>query len=341
MSHPQRALFIQLRRIGDILMCTPSVRALKIAHPDCALDFLTEHPDVLKGNPNLNEIIAVDKHKEFAPIYQYRLISKIRKNHYDIVIDFLANPRSAWYSYLSGASTRLSYGFGHRRWAYNLVPQHSTEPIYAASDKLNLLKALDITSDSLSLDFFVSDNARIKAQSLLTPGDNRPVISLSPVSRREYRRWPLENFAKLGDMISRNTNARIIIIVGPGEEEVGTSVCKLMKSQSLVLKVERLDLLGAIFEKVSLHIGNDNGPKHIAVAVGTPTLAIFGSDSPISWTYPDPERHQYLSCIDYCGSCKKGVHKPGHECIGKIPVEIVWDKVSQMISNLIGQAGQR
>jgi heptosyltransferase III len=334
MIQPRRALFIQLRRIGDNLMCTPSIRAFKKAYPDCRLDFLTEHPDVLKGNPYLTEIIDVDKHREFAPIYQYKLIKKIRDNRYDLVVDFLANPRSAWYSYLSGAETRLSYGFGHRKWAYNLVPAKSAEPTYAAIDKLNLLKAIGIHSDSASLDFIVSDNARIKAISLLQPDNNRPIISISPVSRREYRRWPLENFAKLGDIISQKIDCRIIVLAGPGEDDVATNVCKLMKSQSLVLKIENLDLLGAFFEKVSLHIGNDNGPKHIAVACGVPTIAIFGTDSPISWTYPDPHRHQYLSCAEYCVECKNASHHPGPECIKQIPVDAVWDKFNLMLTNL-------
>jgi ADP-heptose:LPS heptosyltransferase len=110
MNPPQKALFIQLRRIGDILMCTPGIRAFKKKFPDCRLDFLTELPDVLQGNPVIDEVINVDRSKQYNPLYQYRLIRKIAKKKYDLVVDFFANPRSAYYSFLTGAEKRLSFG---------------------------------------------------------------------------------------------------------------------------------------------------------------------------------------------------------------------------------------
>ena len=111
---PEKALMVQLRRIGDVLMCTPAIRAFNKQYPDCELDFLTELPDVLSGNPHLNDIIRVDRSRQYDPFYQYSLIRKIKKNNYDLVIDFFANPRSAYYSFLSRAKTRLSCGYGHR-----------------------------------------------------------------------------------------------------------------------------------------------------------------------------------------------------------------------------------
>jgi heptosyltransferase III len=334
MIQPRRALFIQLRRIGDILMCTPSIRAFKKAYPDCQLDFLTEIPDVLRGNPHLSEIISVDSSRDFAPVYQYKLIKKIRDNRYDLVVDFLANPRSAWYSYLSGAETRLSYGFGHRKWAYNLTPEKSAEPAYAATDRLKLLESINILSDETALDFIVGDSDRVEAAHILSDTDPEPIVTLSPISRREFNRWPLESYAQLGDLLISKLNVRLLILAGPGEEIFASGVADSMNYRATVPVIKRLGVLGAIFEKSTLHIGNDNGPKHIAAACGAPTITIYGPHSHISWTYPDYSRHLWVRPQEYCQDCLDGRHAVGPRCIDKIPVDAVYDKAAKLLALL-------
>ena len=334
MISPRKALFIQLRRIGDILMCTPSIRAFKKRYPDCQLDFLTEYPDVLQGNPHIGSVIAVDQTYKFNFAYQFGLIRKIRTARYDLIVDFLSSPRSAYYAYLSGARTRLSYGIGHRRWAYNLVPQKSDEPVYSALDKLRLLEAIDIPHDGLKLEFYPSDKDREIATSLLKSVEGRPLVTLSPVSRRAYRRWPLENFARLAELLETKLGANIIVIVGPGESEAANKVAKLSKAKVEVQQIEKLGVLGALFERVSLHIGNDNGPKHIAVACGAPTISIYGPNSPVSWTYPEPSRHDYVCPVELCNDCQRKKHRCDPECIKSISVESVWLKAVKMASTL-------
>jgi heptosyltransferase-3 len=331
--NPKRALLIQLRRIGDILMCTPSIRAFKKHFPDCQLDFLTEIPNVLKGNPYISSIITVDQTREFNFVYQFGLINRIHAVKYDIVVDFLANPRSAYYSFLSGARTRLSYGYGHRRWAYNLIPKKENELIYAAADKLRLINAIEVPEDGLKLNFFPAEQDREEAQKLLAEISD-PIITVSPVSRRAYRRWPLANYATLADMIVKQFNASVVILTGPGEEQVASKVAALSKAKIYDLRISSLGILGAIFEHSSLHIGNDNGPKHIAVACGAPTLAIFGSDNPISWTYPDRMRHEYIAPRAVLENTDDKKRQFDSVCIQTISVGDVWQKVLKMTGAL-------
>jgi heptosyltransferase-3 len=335
MTSPKKALFIQLRRIGDILMCTPAVRAFKKKYPDCSLDLLTEHPDVLIGNQHVNEIIEVDSSRQFSPSYQYRLIRKLRQSGYDLVVDFLANPRSAYYTFLTGAAIRLSYGFGHRRWAYNISPPVPSGPIYAAMDKLNLIKAINVQSEDSALEFYPTEKDRADAERILSRFNNNRMITVSPVSRREYRRWPLDRFAEICRRLKAEYGFEILILVGPGEGEFGATLSDMLKNEdSLSLEVVRLGLLGALFEKSLLHIGNDNGPKHIAVASGTPTFAIFGTDDPLSWTYPDFTRHYFISSRDVDPGCRSENHQCGPECIKKITVDAVYEKLTDLISRL-------
>lgn len=335
MNRPGKALFVQLRRIGDILMCTPAVRAFKMKFPRCRLDFLTEHPDVLQGNPRIDEIIQVDSSKQFNPFYQYRLIRKIRNMKYDLVIDFLANPRSAYYSFLSGARTRLSYGYGHRRWAYNMLPSRPDTPRYAALDRLNLMKSIDVVSDDPAIEFYPSEKNREEARELLQPVSGKRIVTVSPVSRRAYRRWPLERFAEICRKLKSEFGFEIVILVGPGEETFGKTLCEMLKNEEpLFLQIGSLGILGAIFENTSLHIGNDNGPKHIAVACGAPTFAIFGADNHISWTFPDYSRHDYITSAEIDPECRADNHRCGPDCINKITVNAVYEKLSRLISAL-------
>jgi len=335
MSAPKKALFIQLRRIGDVLMCTPAIRAFKKKYPECRLDFLTELPGVLDNNLHLDSVIFVDDSRQFNPAYQYRLIRKIKAGRYDLVVDFFANPRSAYYSFLSGADIRLSYGFGHRKWAYNRTPRKSSQSAYAAQDRLDLLREVDIPSDGLQLEFNPTDGDRRKAKDILNPVSGRSIVTLSPVSRREFNRWPLESYAELGKLLSSELNFAVVVLTGPGEDQVAHDLAKMMVAvEPLVLRIDRLGLLGAIFEHANLHLGNDNGPKHIAVACGAPTFTVYGPHSPESWTYPDFSRHQYIQPADIDDECRSSNHRCDKDCICKISADDVWRRLKQMVASL-------
>jgi heptosyltransferase-3 len=336
---PRRALFIQLRRIGDVLMCTPAVRAFRKRYPDCRLDFLTELPEVLRGNPYLDSIITVERSRQYDPVYQFSLIRKIRSAGYDLVVDFFANPRSAYYSFLSGAATRLSYGFGHRKWAYNLRPEKSQTPCYAARDRLNLLGHIGVDPDGLKLDFCPSDNDRSRAGEILNRYAGRFLVSVSPVSRRDFNRWPLENYAELSRRLSSEYDLSMVILAGPGEEHVADRLAGMLGSiDPIVPRVESLDLLGSLLERMSLHIGNDNGPKHIAVAAGIPTFTIYGPHSPISWTFPEPARHRFIKPADVSPECRRLNHRCDKNCIAKISPDAVWERLQPMVGELSSPA---
>ena len=335
MISPRNALFIQLRRIGDVLMCTPAIRAFKKQFPNCSLDFLTEYPEVLEGNPYIDSLIPVDPSRQLSPPYQFHLIRSLRKNRYDMVIDFFANPRSAYYSFLTGAETRLSYGFGHRRWAYNLTPSKPENPVYAAGDRLHLLSALEVHSDDFRLEFYPGDRDREEARKLLSPLSHKPILTVSPVSRRNFNRWPLENYARLIEMIVEEFDFVPLVLTGPGEGDVADRLAALISGgESMSLNINSLGLLGAIFELAKFHIGNDNGPKHIAVACGSPTFTIYGPHSHISWTYPDFGRHGFITPGQVDPECRVADHKCGPDCIKKITADAAFDRFRELVSHL-------
>ena len=118
------------------------------------------------------------------------------------------------------------------------------------------------------------------------------VVSISPVSRQPYKRWPLENFAQLADWLIEQYGVKILFVYGPGEQEFVDIVRRQMRYEALPnYDPPNLAQTRALFEQVILHIGNDNGPRHFAVAADIPTVAIFGRPLAMNWTPPNQNRH--------------------------------------------------
>ncbi|HIB94397.1 MAG TPA: glycosyltransferase family 9 protein [Candidatus Lambdaproteobacteria bacterium] len=328
-------LLIQLRRIGDVLMTTPSVRLLHESFPEAKLTFMTEAPadQVLRNNPYLDEILLYQKSESFSDTISF--FRNLRVQQFDCVIDFFGNPRSALMSRFSGAPIRIGFGFRGRSWAYTHPVNISTEVTYAAQDKAQLLSPLGISATDFGLDFFADEKdknyaARLFDQLGITDSDF--VVSLSPVSRRPYKVWPAERFAWIADWLVQKYNAKILFLFGPGEVYFIDAVRKAMKNQALPdYDFPTLTETLAILNRVNLHLGNDNGPRHFAVAGGTPTLTIFGRPWAANWTPPQTTKHRTL---EFDPGCKNKCTYPKCklECLLGVTVEAVQTELEKMIN---------
>ena len=329
-------LLIQLRRIGDVLMTTPSIRLLRESFPEAELTFLTEAPSdqVLQNNPYLDEIIIYRKAKTFNETISF--LGNLRKSQFDCVIDFFGNPRSALMSRISGAPIRIGFGFRGRSWAYTHPVKISSAVTYAAQDKAQLLNPLGIYAKDFGLDFIAEEKDRIYAERLFEQvgiEESDFVVSLSPVSRQLYKVWPAERFAEIADWLVQKYDAKILFLYGPGEEYFIDAVRKEMKKQTLPdYDIPTLTETLAILNRVDLHLGNDNGPRHFAVAGGTPTLTIFGRPWAANWTPHQSTQHRAL---EYDPGCKNKCTYPkcDLECLTGVTVEAVQIELEKMIKN--------
>ena len=296
-------------------MCTPALRALRSHYKESHIALLTEREssDLLSLNPYLDELIVLDKGKYKNLFYSLTKIWKVRKGSFDLAIDLFGNPRSAYFSFFSGAKKRVGYDYPFRRRFYNVVIRENRTPKYAAQSRLDVLKILGIESNSVGLDFFISDQARAFAERFFEQNEISPknlVISVSPTSRRHFNRWSLERYAKLADWLISRFGAKVILVWGPHERDVAEKVKRFMKKDPVTSwETKNLFELGAILERCDLHIGNDNGTKHIAVAMGKPTITLYGPHSSVSWTYPDFSRHKFLKTEVDCPDCDAVKHK--------------------------------
>ncbi len=340
-NYPQKILLIQLRRIGDVLMCTPALRALRNHFTESYISFITEKEsaDLLASNPYLNEVLTLNRERYRNPFYSLARFWQVRKESFDLVIDFLGNPRSANISFFSGARRRIGFDLPGRRILYNLIINNDGTPKYAALRKMEALKPLGIEGSDPKLDFFVPKEADLFAEKFLRENqldENKLIVSISPTSRRHFNRWSLEKYAQLSDWLISQFKAMVVLVWGPGEKKVVQEVSDLMKGKPIIGE-ETKDLyhLGAILGKCDLHIGNDNGTKHIAVAMGKPTITVYGPHDPVSWTYPDFSRHRFLKADITCPGCEKTKHQcTDLSCLEKITVEDVQKVFLQLLKSL-------
>ncbi|MGK0288901.1 MAG: heptosyltransferase-3 [bacterium] len=330
----QKILCIQLKQIGDVLMTTPAVRALSEHFADAEIHFLTQAPShqIYEHNPYVEKVIQLPRDPKFGDFR--KVAGEVRKEGYDIVVDFFGQGQSAFISWWSKAPTRIGFNFRGRKKFYTHALDLPEGKDYSPFHKMHLLTALGIEAENPQIDFFVSSEDKEMADSLfkkLGVDSNRPVVTVSPVSRRDYKVWPAENFALICDRLVEQYHAQILFLWGPGEEHFIQAVQEKMKSKSLPdYDIPTIRETVAILEKADFHLGNDNGPMHFAVAARRKTVAVFGRPVMINWTPPNSVNNL---AIEHDPGCKHSCHYPecGLECIKDVSVEETWKLVEQQM----------
>ncbi len=334
---PRKILLVQLYRIGDALLTTPAARALKAAFPQARVDFLCENPalQILQDHPDIDEAVFYDRMRPAG------MIRDVRRRGYDWVIDFLGTPRTAVLTALSGAPVRAGSERVFHRWAYNRRLKQPLKPCYVGLEKMLMLETLGVKPvkdifPRLGISQAYSDfAAEFYAKSGISPGDT--VVTISPVSRRHFNRWFLDRYAGLCTWLSERFKARTVVLWGPGERAQAQSVVEQAGGSPLLGPETRsLMDLAALAARADLHIGNDNGVKHVAAAAGAPTFTIFGPHSPVSWTPPEPSRHRFIQKDCLCRGDGARKHScPDLRCLDDVSLDEVKRQVAPFFSEIL------
>jgi lipopolysaccharide heptosyltransferase II len=321
---PRKILVIKLRAIGDVLLSTVVLPNLRAAYPDAVIDMLTERlsKDVLEGHPALTSVVVFDPKTESG----LGLVRRIRRRRYDVVIDLFGNPRSALVALLSGAPSRVGYRFGWRRHCYTTVVAPRGGEVHNTEFNLDALRALGIAVPSREVTFPVGPAAAESAARWFRESelDGAFVVALNPGGGWPTKRWLPEQFARLGDMLAGELSATIVIMWGPGERDEAERIRGLMRAQSRLLPPTTLKELAGILERCSLVVTNDSGPMHIAAAVRTPVVAVFGPTNP-ELQGPHLTRHAVVRNRDIvCLGCNLTACPIGTPCMNGLSAEAVF-----------------
>jgi len=329
----KKILVIKLRAIGDVVLSTAVLPNLRRAFPDAQIDFLTERPsrEVVTGNPYLNDVIIFDNTQQRS----LGLLTDVRKRNYDLVIDLFGNPRSALVTRLSGARYRVGYRFRWRKYCYNIVVEPRSDEVHNAEFNLDSLRAIDVPIVDSSIFFPITEMAEKFAHDFFLQNnlDGQFVVALNPGGGWYTKRWRTKQYAELADLLVREWNARVLILWGPGEQNVVEEIQSRMKSKALVIPPTTLQQLGALLKRCSILVTNDSGPMHIAAAVGIPIVAIFGPTRPeLQGPLGEKKvivRNERLVCLG-CNFTECPIDNP---CMEELTVQEVFDACTQLVES--------
>ncbi|RZA17401.1 MAG: lipopolysaccharide heptosyltransferase family protein [Proteobacteria bacterium] len=320
----KKILLVQLRQLGDILLTTPSIREIKKQWPDASIDFLA-HPMgkmILADNPHLNSILTYDTNATW--IEQVRFLKKLRAQRYDIVLDFMYNPRSSLYSFATRAPKRLAFSSRREFLFTDIVPQSKTVE-YIVNEKFRYLKTLGLKPSDKSLELPWNESHIKPTTEFLQRNPlyaNAKVrVAISPTHRRAERQWPIERYAEIADRLVRESKASVVWIWGPGEEDLVRNAISLCKEPMLTAPKTSFRELAAFLANCDLFIGNSNGPSHVAVANAQSSLQLHGPTYALAWC-PKTLLHRAVQAA--------ASSPEGRGPIGLIQVDEVWHALGDM-----------
>jgi len=274
--------------IGDVVMITPAVRAIRERFPGARLAIVAKEwvLETLAGNPFYDELIEYDAGGRHAGLAgRLRLARAIRKGgRVDLAVLFQKAFDAAVIALLAGARARVGYATDAR----GALLTHALPPPPAAMHHveafLGLARALGCRVEDARPFFHVGDEARERARALVAGrlSGSGPMVALHVGASKPPRAWHAARFADLARRLRRRLDARLAILAGPGEEALLGEVTQGLTRQSFLIgdPADGVRHAAAVIEQCALFVGNDSGPMHIAAALGVPTLGIFGPGLP-------------------------------------------------------------
>ena len=290
---PQRILIIRLSAIGDIIMASGLIPALREIYPNAHIAWLAEEAqaELLRHNPRIDHLHllprqrwrALRKSGNYSVLLREvrKFIGSLRSEHYDLVIDLQGLMKSGIWCRLSGAGRRIGLGSreGSQWLMTEVIPREMNDP-RIGKEYRDLAMRLGASEASFDMDIAVPDEARRQAATLLNQGGirDKPVV-LAPFTTRPQKHWLDDRWAALAQSLPAQYPT--VMLGGPGDIERAARITEMAKGTiiNLVGKTS-LTECAAIIDRARFLVGVDTGLTHLGLAMNTPTLALFGSTAP-------------------------------------------------------------
>lgn len=329
----KKILVVQTAFLGDVILITPLIRAIRIKFPDAIIDVLVlkENKEVLQNNPNINSIFTFDK-KNRKLISLLQNIFLFRKIKYDVVF----TPHSSITTGLMIFLSAIKYRIGFERWFaqifLNVKVKHLANTLKIKKN-LNLISFFDGKEYSIQTELFPSFEMIEKAKRIVTElrKNSKKVIAIAPGSVWKTKMWPKENYRSLvSRLVERNYG--IIIIGSKNERDLADEILSEKKTINLAGEMSVLES-AAVIKLCDLMICNDSGAMHIANAMMTDVFAFFGPTTK-NIGYAPFRENDFVFEVDIdcrpCSSHGSDNCPLGHfYCMKNITVEQVLQKIEQ------------
>lgn len=308
----RRVLVIRLRSIGDTVLSTSSLIALRRALPDAEIDILLEDwvAPLLDGFDGVN-VIAVGK----SSTARLRAAWQLRKRRYDVGFNLHGGTTATTLLRLSGAKRRVGLSTYQYPFLYTDILSSPSdfwgkEKTHSAEQQLSLLGHVGIpVNDRPRSVLYVTDSAirGLKIRNLTFDIHNSSFALIHPAAAFDTKRWPVENFARTAEYFA-TLGIHTIAVATSSERELLDELSS--RSAAPITKFDDLTLpeITALASRAAIFVGNDSGIAHIAAAVNTPTVVIFGSSNRAHWHPWTNAPHEVVFRPFDCQPC------PGYTC---------------------------
>lgn len=330
----QKILLIQLRELGDTILSTPVLRALRTLYPAAQIDALCQPTNacILKHHPAITNVHLLPRRASAGAFAALAL--QLHRAGYDLIVDLQSLAKTAILTRLSGAKRRLGF---RRPWRSGFYTHPYTESTieYVVTSRLRLLQDERVRLDDTALDFYVGEEDRRLAYEFRQRWFRGPVAAFYGVRELVTRRWPLENFATIADRLAER-GFQPYIVFGPGEEALAKQLGAAMRHPAIVDYTPlTLPALKENLAHCALMVTCDGGPKHVAVAAGVPTVTLYDSLNAIAWNPPHSPRQRVVTTAMPALPAAMSAGIVGtvtsHATIWDIPLEPVWYEVEQLL----------
>ena len=349
-------LIVKLSAIGDVIHTLPALNAIRKAYPEARITWLVEEAahDLIKDHPALDRVLVSKRKRWLRKIRStlfltsmkevYGFIKELRDTYYDMILDFQSLLKSGILIALAKGKRKIGFGKGleHMEYSYlflnERIPAVSMEH-HALTRGLMMLNALGIPTSEVEYKLPVSDHDRQQVDDLLQQHglkNHERLVVINPVAKWESKLWSNHKFAQLADRIIAQYDAGIVFTGSFEDRPTIHRIKEGMSAPAVNLAGETtLNMLAALYAKADMVVSTDTGPMHLAVAVRTPVVALFGPTAP--WrTGPYGSGNQVVTVGHACAPCFKR-HCPTGDCMALISVDQVFDAVSKIVGTSFSQ----
>lgn len=342
-AEKMKILVIRVKGIGNMVMFTPTLVALRKNFPDVKITLLADKgsAEVVRGGNLVDDIVLFDL--KFPLSRQLKIILDLRKQNFDCSV--MSFPANKWqfnlFAFLIGAKKRITHGYWLARFRTLSFLQNARIPavegIHDVEQNLNLLKAFDILDCEKKQVFYVSKEDIDYADRFFKDNNLKNVIAMHPGCGDDslYKRWPSSHFTRVITLLQA-VGYNVLLVAGPGEEELVEDINRSLKIKAEMLSGVPLKQVAAILSRCSAFLSTDSGIGHIASAMRVPTCVITGPTDHIRIA---PYGGVVIRKGFPCSPCKK---YPFHTdfshikcdnilCLGGITPEEVRDKLISVV----------
>lgn len=337
-----RVLVIRRRYMGDIVLLGSVLRNLRLRWPRAWIGVLTEarHAGVLRLNPDVDTALTFPRRaREWIGF-----VRMLRRTGFTHVLDFDNTEKTAVVTRLTGAGVRATFNRELIPFRYGWVYTHAAKVANAFYDShhitetyLALAAAIGVPITSREVRLVPRSDDLTTAQKIVARGGNKVLVH--PGTRSPYRVWPVERFADVCDRLQDNLGAQVFLTAGPGEKPLVDQIKSHARTHLVPLDPPAdVGRLAALLSQFDTFLCHDSGPMHVAAAVGTPVVALFGSQNATIWR-PLGARHAVLQtplpceCIGPAAPtpCVRGDSYRSY-CVRKLAADDVFTAVTRILA---------